>query len=34
LLDWPDVQLYDWITGLQTPPSQVDKELLNWIRNP
>ncbi|MBF0612207.1 MAG: succinate dehydrogenase assembly factor 2 [Magnetococcales bacterium] len=34
LLDWPDVQLYDWITGLQSPPPQVDKELINWIRHP
>lgn len=31
LLDLPDPDLYDWITGIKPVPNQVDGELIEWI---
>lgn len=32
LLDWPDLQLYDWITGLHPAPHEVDGAWLQRLR--
>jgi antitoxin CptB len=31
LLQYPDLDLLDWLSGLQEPPLEVDREVLGWL---
>ncbi|MEO5353895.1 MAG: succinate dehydrogenase assembly factor 2 [Magnetococcus sp. XQGC-1] len=31
LLQYPDLDLLDWLSGVQEPPLAVDREVLGWL---
>ena len=31
LLQFPDAELYDWLSGILTIPPEVDQEVLFWL---
>lgn len=32
LLEYPDWDLWNWLTKLSSPPPEVDAEVLEWLR--